>query len=145
MGFYADLVASQAQSHDQTPSEPPPPPEEPSFFGETGKGLTRGYENFLAGSAQGVGTAADALGYPTQGTGLRAWAQGHREAAAAPELAPESPTWDSTQGFGQKARFIASRGSEAAPGLAAAIAAGAITRRPYLGGVAAFTPSNVGD
>jgi len=121
------------------------PTEDPTVGGEFSKGVSRGLRQ--AGSSLGEigGLGAEAMGLDGTARTLRQGALSLREAGAAPEFAAEAPTWNDVHSVGQGLRWGVGKAGEMAPIMGAAVAGGAATGNPLVGGTLAMAPFSAGD
>lgn len=118
---------------------------EPTVGGELSKGISRGLRGAGGQLEQIAGLGAEALGAPEFAQRRYAASKGLREAAAAPEFAAQTPTFDDVHDVGSFTRWGAGKVGEMAPVLGAAVAGGVATGNPIVGGALAMTPFEAGD
>lgn len=112
---------------------------------EVGLGVRRGLRQAGSQLNELVGLGAEAVGADEFATSRRAAGRTLREAAGAPELASQMPTWEGVHGVGDAVRFAAGKAGEALPVMGAAVAGGLLTRNPMVGATASMAPFEVGD
>ena len=120
-------------------------PSEVGIVDELSRGYRRGLRGAGSSLAELAGAGAEALGATEVASGARRVAGSLREAAGAPELAPSVRSIRDVDSVGSGLRWGAGMMGEMTPVLAAAVAGGALTKNPMVGGTIAMAPFEAGD
>ena len=121
------------------------PAQQDGIVDELSKGYRRGLRGAGSSLAELAGAGAEALGATEVASGARRVAGSLREAAGAPELAPSVRSIRDVDSVGSGLRWGAGMMGEMTPVLAAAVAGGALTKNPMVGGTIAMAPFEAGD